>query len=176
MNNLTFPEKIILLVEYFYNDPQKLADAYGTYLRSHLEQYQDHYELYDRTEREFFELHSKHGSYIIIVGEYNNAWYNERYIDEGIHPCDLVFYAPNPDDGSKDILYITHHDKGFDNEEFSTKNMDIYTEEKLFQYSTIYPEFVTESLEWWKVFVGTKIPFRINLDLIDIDEALGVYL
>ncbi|AZU98002.1 hypothetical protein BZF66_06050 [Salmonella enterica] len=173
MNNLTFPEKIVLLIEYFYNDPEKLAHSLGTKVYSHLNQDQDL--AYDQTEREFYEI-CQNGTYLLIAGEYNNAWVNERYIDDGNYPCDLVFYAPNPDNGTSNILYMTNHKLGLVQEEFGTKNMDIYTEEKLFQYSTIYPEFVTESLEWWKVFVKSKIPFRINLTLLDIDKSLEVYL
>lgn len=168
--NSVLGEKLASLAQSFYNDPMTFVNYYHTLYDDHTTP--DKYG-FDKTTREFYSSHVANGEQI-SVGEYHNSNDNNRYIFEPFQ-YNIFSFSPNPDSGISQLITLENV-----MEEQISFNLDdeLYnTEEGMFQCSLVLSNEAYETLE---VFVYLKkyckIPFKMNLEMFDIDEALSLYV
>lgn len=166
-------EKITYLVTEFSKNPQPFAQAYKAKMAfTHMLFDQS---IYDQSGDDFIEAGcTDRGGVYLLVGEYANTLQNERWYWPFVLN-DIIMFAPQ----STTSTTLTYQEafaeslpvkETFD---FIDKN---YTEEELFQYSTV---LTTKALETLELFMYLKdnctVPFKMNLMAFNIDNAIEVY-
>lgn len=172
MSTTTLGEKVTYLVTEFSKNPQPFAQAYKARMSfTHM--------LFDtsfseQSDYDFIEANcSDRGGYHLLVGEYANDFQNERWYSPSTMD-DIIIFAPQST-CSTTLQYQEVFTETRIKEVFEFINKD-YTEEELFQYSTVLPQKALETLE---LFIYLKmnctVPFRMNLMSFNIDTAVEGY-
>lgn len=168
--NSVLGEKLALLAQSFYNDPMTFVNYYHTLYDDHT--IPDKYG-FDKTSREFYSSCLLSGQQI-SVGEFNNSNDNNRFIFEPFQN-NIFSFSPNPDAGISQL--ITLENVMVEKISFNLDDELYQSEEGMFQCSLVLSNEAYETLE---VFVYLKkycrIPFKMNLNLFDLDEALSLYV
>lgn len=165
-------EKITYLVTEFSKNPQPFAQAYKAKMAfTHMLFDQS---IYDQSDEDFIEAGcTDRGGVYLLVGEYANTLQNERWYWPSVKD-DMIMFAPQSTASTK-LQYQEAFSEPRIKEEFEFINKD-YTEEEMFQYSTVLDQRALETLE---LFVYLKmhctVPFKMNLMAFDIDNAVEVY-
>lgn len=169
MNNMTLGEKITFLVTEFHKNPQP-------FIALHEAQCQFTHHLHDNTI--YDECHYEFvsatlgGSILLSTGDVHNQNQNERW--HWIKAFDdIVIFSPNST-YNDDITYQVPF--GGERRTFTDFLTHEYTEEEMFQYSTVLSNGAWETLE---LFVYLKehctVPFKMNLSNTKLDLAVEVY-
>lgn len=165
-------EKITYLVTEFHNNPQPFIAAYKA--RSSFTHMLFDNTQYEQTHEQFMECSpNDRGGIFILTGTFCNTLENERWLWPSISD-DMIMYAPQSTCSTK-LRYQEAFGSEAEKADFDYLNKD-YTEEELFQYSTVLTDKALETLELFLYLkMHCTIPFKINLLAFDIDNAIEVY-